>query len=195
MGQWDGEDRQTLTAEEFLSTPLYGEYTPMSLEDFFLLLKDYPDAFVLLDSKQYSVRNYQRTIEDYAEYVETAKAIGAESVLDQLIPEIYNETMFPGTALIYRFSSYIYSLWQEYTVEELEYIAQFCKEKGIPAATISEQYWTEEIQQIFDEEGILLYIYTVNDEEKAAGYIEKGAAGICTDTIFDLASKSAIENR
>ncbi|CBL21124.1 hypothetical protein CK1_33280 [Ruminococcus sp. SR1/5] len=125
----------------------------MTLEDFFLLLKDYPDAYVLIDSKQYSLRNYQRTLEDYSDYVEIARNAGAGETLDRIIPEIYNEAMFPGTAMLYSFPSYVYSLWQEYSVEELEYIASFCKEKGIPAATVYWEYWSEETEKIFEKTG------------------------------------------
>lgn len=185
LGQWEGEGKQVMTAETFLSTPLYGKYTPMTFKELLLLLKDYPDAFVMLDSKQYSVRNYQRTLEDYSEYLEIARMVDAEHVLGQLIPEIYNEAMFPGTAVMYRFPSYIYSLWQEYTVKELKHIAAFCREKKIPAVTVSEKYWSEKVQKIFDDKGILVYIYTVNDQGKARQYLKKGAAGICTDVLLD----------
>ena len=67
MGQWDGNGKKVLTEKEFRQSKIYGKYTPMTLEDFFLLLKDYPDAYVLIDSKQYSLRNYQRTQEDNRE--------------------------------------------------------------------------------------------------------------------------------
>ena len=73
MGQWDGNGKKVLTEKEFRQSRIYGKYTPMTLEDFFLLLKDYPDAYVLIDSKQYSLRNYQRTLEDYSDYVEIAR--------------------------------------------------------------------------------------------------------------------------
>ena len=73
----------------------------MTLEDFFLLLKDYPDAYVLIDSKQYSLRNYQRTLEDYSDYVEIARNAGAGETLDRIIPEIYNDSR---TAMICLFS-------------------------------------------------------------------------------------------
>lgn len=185
MGQWEEEGKKVLTEAEFLAAPLYGSYTPMTFADLLVLLKEYPDAFVLLDSKQYSIRNYQKTIEDYAEYLEIAKSAGAEEVLDQLIPEIYNEAMYPGTALMYEFPSYIYSLWQDYSVGELEGIASFCKEKGIPAVTVYENFWLEEIQGIFDEQGILVYVYTVNDLERANSYLEAGVRGICTDSILE----------
>lgn len=185
LGQWEEDEKKVLSADEFLNTPIYGKYTPMSFRDLLLLLKDYPDAFVLLDSKQYSIRNYGKTIEDYAEYLKIATEADAKESLDQIIPEIYNEAMFPGTALAYRFPSYIYSLWQEYTIEEITEIGDFCREKGIPAVTVYEEYWTEEIQEIFDRREILVYVYTVNDSEKAAYYMKKGAAGICTDTLLE----------
>lgn len=181
MGQWEGTGKKVLTERAFTSNKIYGKYTPMTLEDFFLFLKDYPDAFVMIDSKQYSVRNYQMTLEDYCEYVEIAQAAGAGEVLDQIIPEIYSKTMFPGTAMIYSFPSYIYSLWQEYSTEDLEEIASFCREKKIPAATIYWKYWSDEAEEIFEKQGIHLYVYTVNDRNQARKYIAAGAEGICTD--------------
>lgn len=189
LGQWEEEGKKVLTKEEFLSAPLYGKYTPMSFEDLLLLLKEYPDAYVLLDSKQYSVRNYMKTLDDYSEYVRTASELGVKEVLGQLIPEIYNEAMFAGTALLYNFPSYLYSLWQEYTPEELEEIGDFCKEKGIPAVTVYTEYWSEEVQRIFDDRGILVYVYTVNEPEDAKEYLRKGAAGVCSDTLTDTELK------
>ena len=185
LGQWEGDERKVLSAEEFLNTPIYGKYTPMTLEDLLLLLKEYPDAFVMLDSKQYSVRNYQRTLEDYAEYREIAIDAGIQEVLGQIIPEIYNSAMYSGTALLYKFPSYIYSLWQDYSITELKEIAEFCADNKIPAVTIYKDYWSEEIQKIFDEKEILVYIYTINDEEDAKGYLESGAKGVCTDILID----------
>lgn len=185
MGQWDGDGKKVLTEKEFKQSKIYGKYTPMTLEDLFLLLKDYPDAYVMIDSKQYSIRNYQRTLEDYSDYVETARLAGAGEVLDQIIPEIYSEAMFPGTAMIYSFPSYIYSLWQEYSVEDLEEIASFCKEKGIQAATVYWKYWSEETEEIFEKNGIRLYVYTINERDQARKYISQGAEGICTDFLTE----------
>ena len=41
----------------------------------------------------------------------------------------------------------------------------------------------KEIQDIFDEKGIRVYIYTVNDPEEASYYREEGAAGVCSDSL------------
>ena len=110
LGQWEGDEKKVLSSEEFLSRPIYGKYTPITFEDLLVLLSDYPDAFVMLDSKQYSLRNYQKTVEDYADYIELAEAAGVPDVMRQVIPEIYNQAMFAGTALLYDFPGYIYSL-------------------------------------------------------------------------------------
>ena len=162
LGQWEGEERKVLSSEEFLNTPIYGKYTPMTFEDLLKLLDEYPDAFVMIDSKQYSVRNYQRTLEDYAQYREISIKAGIE----------------------HKFPAYIYSLWQEYTTEELNDIAEFCQTNKIMAVTIYRDYWSEEVQKIFDERDILVYIYTINDKEEARRYLANGAQGVCTDVLI-----------
>ena len=184
MGQWEGDKKKVLSAEEFLNTPIYGKYTPMSFEDLLKLLDEYPDAFVTIDSKQYSVRNYQRTLEDYAQYREIAINAGLEHTLGQIIPELYNSAMYSGTTLVYKFPAYLYSLWQEYSIEELNDIADFCQTNQIQAVSLYYEYWSEDVQKIFDERDILVYIYTINDEEQAREYVKAGAKGICTDTLI-----------
>ena len=184
MGQWEGDKKKVLSAEEFLNTPIYGKYTPMSFEDLLKLLDEYPDAFVTIDSKQYSVRNYQRTLEDYAQYREIAINAGLEHTLGQIIPELYNSAMYSGTTLVYKFPAYLYSLWQEYSIEELNDIADFCQANQIQAVSLYCEYWSEDVQKIFDERDILVYIYTINDEEKDREYVKAGAKGVCTDTLI-----------
>lgn len=185
MGQWEGDGKKVLMASDFKNTPLYEQYTTMTLEDLFLLLKKYPDAYVLIDCKEYSTRDYENTLEDYKAYAEIAKAAGAESVLNQMIPEIYNSKMLAAVQKVHSFPSYIYSLWKEYSVKQLKRIAQYCKEKKIPVVTISAEYWTEEAKQIFDEQGIQVYIYTVNDAKEAKEFLKAGAIGVCTDTLLE----------
>ena len=184
MGQWEGDKKKVLSAEEFLNTPIYGKYTPMSFEDLLKLLDESPDAFVTIDSKQYSVRNYQRTLEDYAQYREIAINAGLEHTLGQIIPELYNSAMYSGTTLVYKVPAYLYSLWQEYSIEELNDIADFCQANQIQAVSLYCEYWSEDVQKIFDERDILVYIYTINDEEKAREYVKAGAKGVCTDTLI-----------
>lgn len=185
MGQWEGDGKKVLMADAFKSTPLYEQYTPLTLEDLFLLLKKYPDAYVLVDCKEYSTRDYANTLEDYKAYAEIARAAGAESVLNQIIPEIYNSKMLSAVQKVHNFPSYMYSLWQEYSVKQIQNIAEYCKKNAIPIVTISSEYWTEEIQEIFDEQDIMVSVYTVNDAKEAKKFLKAGAVGICTDTLLE----------
>ena len=76
------------------------------------------------------------------------------------------------------------------SVKKLKKIAEYCKETGIPTVTINREYWTEEIQEIFDEQGIRVFVYTVNDQAEAEKYLKAGAAGICTDTLLEEKTSS-----
>ena len=60
---------------------------------------------------------------------------GMEHTLGQIIPELYNSAMYSGTALVYKFPAYLYSLWQEYSIEELNDIADFCQANQIQAVS------------------------------------------------------------
>ena len=91
--------------------------------------------------------------------------------------------MYPAVTILKVFPTYLYSCWKQYSVNELVHIADFCRERGIYAVTISQTNWNNSVQQIFDKRGIFLYVYTVNNIDQAKKYISGGATGICTDTI------------
>lgn len=183
-GQWTGNKKRVLTAEEFLSAPLFGEYTPMTLGDLFDLLMDYPDAYLILDSKKYSSRNYENTVTDFAQIVDAARSIGCEQVLSRVIPEVYNEEMYEGLVSVYDFPTYLYSLWQEVSLEEMERIAAFCSEKGISGVSLDEKYWTAEVQSIFEAQKIMVDVYTVDDAMRARDLLNAGVSGVCTNILI-----------
>lgn len=185
MEQWDSDGKKVLMANDFKNTPLYGKYTPLTLEDLFGILRKYPDVYMVIDCGGYSSRNSKNTYNDYKSYSEIARAAGAESVMNQIIPEIYNTKMYNALEKVNHFPSYMYSLWKEYSVKQLKKIAEYCKETGIPVVTVNSEYWTEEIQEIFDEQGIQVYVYTVNDVKEARKFLDAGAIGVCTDTILE----------
>lgn len=183
LGQWNGSGTKVLSSKEFLSTPIYGKCTPMSLKDLFVLLKNYPDAYVLFDSKKYATRNYSNTLADYSQYLKIAYGVGAESVLKRIVPQIYNESMYSALEYLDVFPNYLYSLWKDYSMNELIRVADFCQKNKIFGVSISRSNWSKESQRLFDKKNISLYVYTVNNLSEAKRYIEEGAAGICTDMI------------
>lgn len=183
-GQWNGKKKKVLTAEEFLNAPLFGEYTPMSLADLFDLMMDYPDAYVILDSKKYSSRNYENTTADFSQIVEAARGVGCEQALARVIPEVYNQEMYEALTAVYDFSTYLYSFWQETSMEEMERAAAFCKEKGISGVAVDESWWTPEVQDIFQELGVMVTVYTVDDPARARELLDAGVAGVCSNILI-----------
>jgi len=188
LGQWDGEKARKLSLKEFTENPLMGKYKPLTWSDLVLLACEYPDASFILDTKHYSFRNNLSTIRDYTELVSTATEAGGVQSLKQFIPEIYNQAMFSAAASVYPFTAYMYSLWEDYDTEELMEISRFCGSHGIRAAAVSSEYWTEEIQALFDVENVYVYIYTVNEPEKVQNFLSEGARGVVTDLPDDFLS-------
>ncbi len=182
-GQWKGKKKKVLSAEQFLGSPLFGEYTPLSLENLFNLLMDSPEAYVILDSKNYSTRNFDNTVEDFTGIVETARSAGCEAALSRVIPEVYNQEMYEGLSSVYDFPAFLYSFWEEVTLEEMEEAAVFCEENGISGVSISEEWWSRQAQELFDKHNLPVMVYTVNDELKARQLLAAGVATVCTDVL------------
>ena len=79
------------TVDEFLSRPIFGEYTPLTFEDVCHLLDKYPDMWLVTDTKN---SDLEKAENDIKLIVETAKRLGLESVLDRIIVQVYNEAMY-----------------------------------------------------------------------------------------------------
>lgn len=180
--QEGAQARVVPTSEEFLSLPIYGKYTPITIEDICVLLSEYPDMWIVTDTKntdKESVKN------DIQLIVQAASELGLESVLDRVIIQIYNEEMYYTVEEIYSFDNYIFTLYQRWDgkAAEFEEIARFCCKEGIDTITIPEC----KRQRIYDtakKYGVKLYMHTINDVKDTQNYIKNGVTGIYTDAII-----------
>lgn len=180
MGQWE-EGEQRLTLEEFLSSPLYGEYEPLSYEGLLDLAGACPDAWFILDTKNYSLSSYSYVQRGYSELVQEAISAGKEAFLDRFLPEIYNEAMFYAIEAVHSFPGYVYSFWEQTGPEELAAAALFCEEQGIGAVCLGAGLQESSDMEPFLEKGIPVYYFTVNDAEQALALRGEGAAGVVSD--------------
>lgn len=97
------------TCEEFLSRPIYGEFSPTTFEDICYLLKEYPDMWIVTDTKSMDEENVKK---DMTLIVETARSLGLEEVLDRIVIQIYNQEMYEAAKEIYDFDNWIFTLYQ-----------------------------------------------------------------------------------
>lgn len=183
------------TAQEFLSNPTYGSYTPVSILDLLKLAQKYPDIYIMTDCKQ-PARTYPQGTDTKAEdekYLNedmkrvheaiftTAEEAGLTQVLkEQFIIQIYNEDMFVQISEWIDPERVVYTLYKTGD-EDIPQAVEFCKENKIPVMTINQKRWTEEIRDMFEEAGIVPAVHTLNKKKKAKSFLEDGVKIIYTD--------------
>ena len=168
--------------DEFLAVPIMGKYTPLSFQDLCMIMQEYPDIWIVTDSKYSDGENVKK---QFNIMVSTAKECGAAEVLDRLVIQIYNEDMYEALQEVYPFKSFIFTLYQRWggEPEELAGICKWCVEHDVDVITMWHYHWNEEIRAIADRYDRDVYVHTVNDVPAAIDLKENGVKGIYTDMI------------
>ena len=161
--------------ENFKNTPLFTDYTPMDYKDIVNLLNEYPDIYIITDTKYYDELSVYK---QFSQIVDYAENINPE-VLDRIIPQIYNQDMLDYVMNVYEFKSIIFTLYQ--IVWNKEDIARFCYRSGVNYLTVSNERVTEDELAFFDSMRIRIAVHTVNEKEEADYYLAKGVEMIYTD--------------
>lgn len=171
------------TEEEFLAVPILGTYTPLSFSDLCLLMKEYPDIWIVTDSKYDDSENVKK---QFTIMVQTAQKCDAVEVLDRIIVQIYNTRMYEVLKDVYPFRSFILTLYQygwEGTAEEFVEICRWCADQDVEVITMWYYLPNEEICEIAERYNRDIYVHTVNDVPLARELLENGISGIYTDAI------------
>jgi len=167
-----------VTAEEFLSTPIYGKYTPLSLEDWFAIMETYPNIYMVTDTK------YTPDVEgQFQLFVDTAIENGYEDVLSRVIVQIYYKEMYDEVTAVYPFENWIWTLYYIGYPGGQE-VLDFMTEKKIPVLTMPSDWWFAERENDLKNTEIKVYVHTVDDEEEARQRIKQGVSGIYSDNIL-----------
>ncbi len=168
--------------KEFLATPIRGTYTPLSFEDMCALMEEYPDIWIITDSKYTDEDNIRQEFEYMRMVLENYKN---STVADRFIIQIYNEDMYDIVESIYHFKSYIFTMYQRWEggISTFDELCRWCRERNIGVITIFAYLYNEEVQKLVDEYGIDLYLHTINDTAEAKAYLASGVRGIYTDDI------------
>ena len=187
---WTEEERWAVTAQEFLETPIYGRYTPLTLEDWFAIMKKYPDIYMVTDTK------YSPEVEaQFQILVDTAIDNGYEDVLSRVIVQIYYKEMYDEVMAVYPFENLIWTLYYIGYPERQE-ILDFMEGKGIPVLVMPSHWWDGQKQNDLENSNIKVYVHTVDDENEVRQRMEQGISGIYSDDILPITVKQWLpENR
>lgn len=190
-----GIDREHIpTLEVFKSIPLYEKYTPMSLEDLYQLMKDYPDIWIVTDSKATKAEDAHI---EFQEIVNEAKEFHCEKLLNRMIVQIYNEDMLDAVNSVYPFSYYIFTLYTRWDGEDIEDYENICKwsvEHNISILTMYDHVYTDEVRDMAFRYGLEVYVHTINDPAAAQQYLNEGVRGLYTDDINTNQIKTPAED-
>lgn len=168
---------ESLSLKEFKQKKIKGKYTTLSFEDIAKLMEQYPDMYIVTDTKE---TMEDKIIIQFEVMVKTAEKVNP-SILDRIIPQVYNNNMFNCIMKIYDFKSVIYTLYNQGNAFSYENTLKFAYENGIKVITTypnrADDYFLRELQ----DRGITIYMHTYNDEEQIKPWKEKGVHGFYTD--------------
>lgn len=163
------------TLEEFKNEKIWGKYTTLDLKDLIQLMKDFPDIYIITDSKY---GDYKTVVEEFQQLVDCAE--DDKECLDRIIVQIYNNDMFDAVESVYHFENYIYTLYQR-GYSNLDELAEFCRNNDIPVVVLPYDWWNNDVKEILGSNNLRVYLHTINDEKKVMEYFEQGVDGIYTD--------------
>lgn len=174
-----------VTGEEFLGTPVLGKYTALSFEDLCRLMKEYPDIWVVTDTKYSDAASAE---EEFHSLLQAVTSAAAEVTLNRFVIQIYNEDMYEAIRQAYPFQSYIFTLYQRWdgNIAEFTDICRWCYSNNVRIITMWNYLFSEEMLAIAERYGIDLYVHTENDISVAKEFLERGVKGVYTDRISPL---------
>lgn len=178
----DGEE-QALTRTEFESIPLYEKYTPISVEEVLLFMAEHEDVWIITDSKE-TAENL--VMLEFGYIVDMARYLGVEQVLNRISVQIYNPEMYEVICGIYKFPSFIFTLYQYWDGDTKSFpdICRFCAYNDIDIITMWHYLATPKVMEIAKQYGLRIYVHTVNDMETVKGLMDIGVTGFYTDYLI-----------
>ena len=170
---------KVMDSQTYLNTPIIFTQTPMRAVDLMYLMVEYPDMYLVTDTKDTDQATVQKQFRDI---VNIAKNIGHPEVLDRIIPQLYNKEMIKWIKAIHPFENWIFTLYL-YNNPDYDDIANYCKANGIQTVTLHVDRATRENVNKLKAKGLKVYAHTTNRYLTMKNLLNAGVDGIYTDRI------------
>lgn len=168
-----------MDSKTYVETPAIYTQTPLRAVDLLYLMAEYPDMYLVTDTKDTDKATVQKQFRDLTNI---AKNIGHPEVLDRIIPQLYNESMLGWVKEIYPFENWIFTLYL-YTYPDYAKIASFCAANGIDTVTLHVDRATKANVSKLKAKGLKVYAHTTNRYLTMQSLLAVGVDGIYTDRI------------
>ena len=166
------------TYDEFMAFKIQGKYTPLDFGGLCDFLREHNDMYVLADTW---AQDYDST---KAVYTAMAEACGYDSeVLSHIIAGGHTMEMIAAVKSVYDFE-----LLNLYYSDEIigegfgtEEFIDYCEREGITSLSCADSYYTAERAEALEGSGLIRYVFTVNDPERARVLLACGADVVGSD--------------
>lgn len=168
---------QPMSFQTFYNTPILKQYTPLSYKDLVLLLKQYPDAYLVTDTKETDPENVDK---QFRQIVDIARSVDP-AILDRIVPELYSPEMIKQVQQMYRFPSYLFSLYLSSLPERQ--VVDYVRKNSVQAVAMPLERANERYVRMLNEAGSVVYVHTTNDQTELVQLERMGVHGFYTDRL------------
>ncbi|NQX47284.1 glycerophosphodiester phosphodiesterase [Paenibacillus tritici] len=182
LGQQDvlPSDKQgdVLTHDEVMSSPVLELYSPLDIEKIMDLMLNYPDTYVVTDTKELEP---EQVTKQFQLIVEVAQKKDP-ALLKRIVPQIYSRDMLEVVNKVYVFPEMIFTLYQ--TQDSDEVVIEFVKQTGVDI-TMPTTRATKSFVRNLKKAGARVYVHTVNEEKEIRKLSRLGVNGFYTDFVSE----------
>ncbi len=175
------------TLAEFRQMKIDDKYTPLTYRDLIALMKEYPDARFLIDSKLSTPEAATQMYSQMRSIAEEEDALGA---LDRTIVYVYSKSIYRAIDDVYHFDQYVYAFYfldkKAPSTERFKAIADFCAQNGIDVIALPDEWWSAGYMSALRKADLAMEIHVVNSAARAKKLRKSGVSWICTDKPFRL---------
>ncbi|ULO04743.1 glycerophosphodiester phosphodiesterase [Paenibacillus sp. 19GGS1-52] len=165
------------TMSQFENSLILGKFQPLALNDILHLMQEYPDFNLIIDTKA----NNKESIQYQFEYLVNEAIRTDASLLERIIPEIFNPEMYDAVMKIYPFPNKIYSLYK--SNNSAASIVKFVQDNHISVVAMPtlRAFINPNLVHTLNKIGVKSYVHTVNNIVMMKLLQSMGVHGFYTD--------------
>lgn len=180
-------EKLVMDHETFMKSKIKYLYTHLDADTICELLTQYPDTFLVTDTKYSDAETVDLQFKLLSEAIEKHDP----ALYERIIIQIYSEEMLDSVKGVYPFSHYIFTVYQ-IADPDYEEIGRFCAENQIEVMTIASERFSPTVAETLHSRGVKVYVHTVNRADSMAMMTGYGADGFYSDYITPADYKEII---
>lgn len=167
---------QPCTLERFLSMKIFHKFTTISAETFISYMRQYPDMYLIIDTKEQSMAEVVGELLRLCDY--------EKSVADRFVIQLYDRGIKAQIMELYPFGAdnFLFTAYK-FGADRIANIKNLCLEEDIRIVTVPYGSWNQATVQQFNDAGFYVFEHTVNFTGMTDNALARGVYGFYTDSL------------